>query len=192
VRCWVAVHVSEVCVQNGEFCSNAGSLNHSIKCNNDMYILCEFKNILYDVKVSPNYFVHALSHVFRWQCVDRFKWSNQHVCSFIQRCTSQLVYVRVSYVLYIQPANYVYCVIFLSRVTTQFIPPTFRGAFKRCGVGLMCHRTAPPSKPSSLLSRSHRAHTGVCTTHVVLCCIEYNVDIFKCEWPDVPCGSIVP
>ena len=65
VRCWVAVHVPEVCVQNGEFCSNAGSLNHSIKCNKDMYVLCEFKNILYDVKVSPNYFVHALSHVFR-------------------------------------------------------------------------------------------------------------------------------
>ena len=65
VRWWVAVHVPEVCVQNGEFCSNAGSLNHSIKCNKDMYVLCEFKNILYDVKVSPNYFVHALSHVFR-------------------------------------------------------------------------------------------------------------------------------
>jgi hypothetical protein len=99
------LYVPEVCVQNGEFCSNAGSLNHSIKCNKDMYVLCEFKNILYDVKVSPNYFVHALSHVFRWQCVDRFKWSNQDVCRFIQRCTSQLVYVRVSYVLYIQPAN---------------------------------------------------------------------------------------
>ena len=64
VRCWVAVHVPEVCVQNGEFCSNAGSLNHSVKCDKYMYVLCEFKNTLCEVKVSPNYFVHALSHIF--------------------------------------------------------------------------------------------------------------------------------
>ena len=64
VRWWVAVHVPEGCVQNGEFYSNAGSLNHSVKCDKYMYALCEFKNTLCEVKVSPNYFVHALSHIF--------------------------------------------------------------------------------------------------------------------------------
>jgi hypothetical protein len=63
--------------------------------------------------------------------------------------------------------KYVYRVIFLSRVTTQFIPPTFRGAFKRCGVGLMCHRTAPPSKPSEPAATVPSAHTPGCVLHIL-------------------------